>query len=62
MKPNITITDHLLEKAKHLILPPPPIPLRTISTVQGQLSKIESTRTVKVSGHKHNYHNSQPRG
>uniref|UniRef100_A0A8W8LBY5 histone acetyltransferase n=1 Tax=Magallana gigas TaxID=29159 RepID=A0A8W8LBY5_MAGGI len=56
-----TCTDKIamMEKAEHLILPPSPIkkveellasPLGTISTVQGQLSKIESTKSVKVNG------------
>ncbi|XP_061184988.1 uncharacterized protein LOC133193002 [Saccostrea echinata] len=56
-KASMSIPDSMVERAEHLILPPSPVrkveellasPLRTISTVQGQLSKIESTRTVKV--------------
>lgn len=58
-KPNMDIPVDILQKAEHLILPPSPIkkveeilasPLRSITTVQGQLSKIESTKTVKVNG------------
>lgn len=58
-KPNKDIPVDILQKAEHLILPPSPIkkveeilasPLRSITTVQGQLSKIESTKTVKVNG------------
>uniref|UniRef100_A0A8W8LAV7 Replication protein A OB domain-containing protein n=1 Tax=Magallana gigas TaxID=29159 RepID=A0A8W8LAV7_MAGGI len=56
---NMDIPVAMMEKAEHLILPPSPIkkveellasPLGTISTVQGQLSKIESTKSVKVNG------------
>eukprot|EP00105_Crassostrea_gigas_P041788 XP_019925936.1 PREDICTED: uncharacterized protein LOC105335679 isoform X2 [Crassostrea gigas] len=56
---NMDIPVAMIEKAEHLIFPTSPIkkveellasPLGTISTVQGQLSKIESTKTVKVNG------------
>lgn len=49
-KPNMDIPVDILQKAEHLILPPSPIkkveeilasPLRSITTVQGQLSKVE---------------------
>lgn len=49
-KPNMDIPGHILEKAEHLILPPSPIkkveeilasPLRSITTVQGQLTKVQ---------------------
>lgn len=58
-KPNMDIPVDILQKAEHLILPPSPFkkvednlasPLRSITTVQRQLSKIESTKTVKVNG------------
>ncbi|XP_062587025.1 uncharacterized protein LOC134248634 [Saccostrea cucullata] len=58
-KASMSIPDSVVQRAVYLILPPSPLkkieevltlPPRTISTVQGQLSKIESTRTVKVSG------------
>lgn len=48
-KASMQIPDALAERAEHLILPPSPIkkveellasPLRTISTVRGQLSKV----------------------
>lgn len=56
-KPNMDIPVDILQKAEHLILPPSPIkkveeilasPLRSITTVQGQLSKMKVNGTDTV--------------
>ncbi|XP_056004184.1 uncharacterized protein LOC125660194 [Ostrea edulis] len=58
-RPDIVVPDELEEKAIQLILPPSPVkrigeiitsPQKTITTIQGQVKKIEATRIVRVSG------------